>query len=381
MTHPLRQWLEEGRIQEVREAATHRLAQHPEDEEALIALARVALLDGRTEQAEQLVSRVKSEAAQGEVGLLRAAAAIQSKDFAAAREHYQGLVRQPSPPAEAWHGLGVALLALGDIPAAREAHEKAVALKPQQAGFHFELGLALSLENRPRAAVRQWVQCLRLDPRETRGYWGLAQVLRQHRKPRWAQRLLEAGQKQVPQSEFLRQAWAAGQEPAPKGTEAPEEALFHEIARLLRLKRGREALQRVREGWAQGTRSLPLKLLEAEACELLHPPDMPGVIHAYEEAIAFAPQHWEPYTRLGVCLLKQGHRHEPRAIELLETARRLEPAKPETGLNLVLAYIKAQRLDEAFALAKQVVEGLTSAHPLHPQATRLMEDVDRARKP
>ncbi|MDY7227052.1 tetratricopeptide repeat protein [Hyalangium sp. s54d21] len=375
MTHSLRQLLEEGRLQEVREAAARHLAQHPDDEEALLALAKVALLDGRAEQAEQLLSRVKSERAQVEMTLLRAAAAIQRKDFTRAREFYQVLIHQPSPPAEAWHGLGVALLAQGDILAAREAHEHAVALKPQQSGFRFELGMTLAMENRSRAAVHELVQSLRLEPRDVRGYWALAQLLRQHGKMRSAQHILEAGLKQVPQAQLLLEALTAGQEPTVEGAEAPEAALFHRAARLLERKRGREALKHLREGWAQGTRSLPLKLLEAEACEMLQPPDMPGVIHAYEEAIAFAPEHWEPYTRLGVCLLKEGHRHMPRAIELLETARRLEPTMPETSLNLVLAYVKAQRMAEALALAQQVVDGLAPQHPLHAQATRLLEDL------
>ncbi len=375
MTHSLRQLLEEGRLQEVREAASHQLAQHPDDEEALLALARVALVDARVDQAEQLLSRVKSEGGQQEVSLLRAAAAVQSKDFARAREHYQVLIRQPSPPAEAWHGLGVTLLAQGELTAAREAHEKAVALKPQQSGFRFELGLALAMEQRPRAAVHQLVRCLRLEPREARAYWALAQLLRQRGKTRSARRILEAGLKQVPESALLREELSAGQAPSGDGAQTPEVALFHLASRLLERKRGREALKLLREGWEQGTRSLPLKLLEAEAYELLQPPDMPGVIRAYEEAIAFAPNHWEPYTRLGVCLLREGHRYEPRAIELLETARRLEPAMPETSLNLVLAYVKAQRLDEALTLAQLVVDGLRPDHPLHAQASSLLEEL------
>ncbi|ADO75082.1 tetratricopeptide repeat protein [Stigmatella aurantiaca] len=371
--HVLRQLLEEGRLREVREAAAHQLSQHPDDEEALLALAKVALVDDRADQAEELLSRVKSEDTQGEVTLLRAAAAIQRKDFSRAREHYQVLIRQPSPPAEAWHGLGVALLAQGKAAEAREAHEQAVALKPNQSGFRFELGVALAMEKRPRAAVHQFVQGLRLDARDARAYWALAQVLTQQGKVLLARRVLEAGLKQVPQSQLLQGALSAGQDASVDAHATPDVALFHQASMLLARKRGREALKLLREGWEHGTRSLPLKLLEAEACKDLQPPDMPGVFRAYEEAIAFAPDHWEPYTRLGVSLLKEGHRYEPRAIELLETARRLEPSMPETSLNLVLAYVKAQRIPEALALAQQVVEGLAPEHPLHVQATSLLE--------
>jgi Flp pilus assembly protein TadD len=268
-------------------------------------------------------------------------------------KHYEVLIRQPSPPAEAWHGLGVALLTLGSVAEAREAHEQAVALRPQQAGFRFELGLALAMEHRPRAAAREFVQCLRLDAPDGRGYWAWAQMLGQKGKVRSARRLLEAGLKLAPHSQLLLETLAANPMPSEAREEAPEVALFLQASKFLERKRGREALKLLREGWAQGTRSLPLKLLDAES--------------------AWAPGHWEPYTRLGVCLLKEGHRHERRAVELLETAHQLEPPMPETSLNLVLAYVKAQRIGEARALAQQVVERLPPEHPLYTQAPQLLE--------
>jgi hypothetical protein len=57
--------LAEGRLREAQEAALHGLSRNPEDEEALLVLAKVALVDHRPEQAGQLLSRVKSEGAQG----------------------------------------------------------------------------------------------------------------------------------------------------------------------------------------------------------------------------------------------------------------------------------------------------------------------------
>jgi Flp pilus assembly protein TadD len=373
MAHTLKQLLAEGRIGEARDEATRQLSRKPGDEEALLTLAKVALVDNRPEQAEQLLSRVKSEDAQPEVALLLGAVAIQSKEFGRAREHYEKLVRQPSPPAEAWHGLGLALIALGEVAQGREAHERAVALRPQQSGFRFELGLALIMEERIREAVRELVQSLRLEAREARGYWALAQVLARQGKDRSARRILEAGLKHVPQSPLLRETLEANPESTGAREEGPEVELARQALQFVELKRGREALTLLREAEAQGMRSLPLKLLEAEASKLLQPPDLECVIHAYEEAIALAPEHWEAYTRLGVFLLKQGRRYEVRAIERLETARRLEPSMPETSLNLVLAYVKAQRIAEARDLAQQVVKGLTPGHALYEEATRLLE--------
>nr|WP_164016356.1 tetratricopeptide repeat protein [Pyxidicoccus trucidator] len=369
--------LAEGRLQEALATATRRLVQQPDDEEALLVSARIALAEGRSTQAEQLLSRVKSSKARQEVTLMRAAAALLREDFAGARNHYLSLTQQPSAPAESWHGQGMALLALGQVVAAREAHERAVALKPEQAAFRFELGHALDLELRDRAAVRQFVRALRLDPRDSRGYWAVAQLLQRRGRARWARRILELGLRQLPESRLLRAALDASQPSAEVRTLEPASALLQEATSLLERKRNREAFKLLRDGWDKGLRSLELKLLEAEACKALHPPDMSGALRAYEEAIALVPEDWRPLTHLGICLLSEGHRHLQRATEALEAARRLAPSLPETSLNLILAYVKGNRLPEARELARQVEATLPPEHPLRVQAASLLEDLRR----
>ncbi|WP_049872224.1 tetratricopeptide repeat protein [Myxococcus hansupus] len=198
--------LQEGRWKEALDAATHQLAQNPGHEESLLVSAKVALLESRPEQAEKLLSRVKGAAVQQEVTLVRAAAAVSRSDFAGARLFYQSLIHQPRPPAEAWHGLGLALLALGQTQEAVVAHERAVSLQPEQAGFRFEFGHALDLANKPRAAARQFVQCLRLDSQNIRGYWALAYLLSRKGKTLSARRILDKGLRAVPESQLLKES-------------------------------------------------------------------------------------------------------------------------------------------------------------------------------
>ncbi|NMO17479.1 tetratricopeptide repeat protein [Pyxidicoccus fallax] len=371
----LRQLLAEGRLQEALTAATRRLVQQPDDEEALLVSARIALAEGRPDQAEQLLSRVRSPKSRQEVVMMRATAALLREDFAGARNLYLSVTQQPPVPAEAWHGLGLALLALRQVPEARAAHEKAVALKPEMAAFRLELGHALDLEQRDRAAVHQFVRALRLDPRDSRGYWVLAQLLERRGKARSARRILELGLRLLPESRLLRATLDASQPLTGAGPEDPVSALLREASELMERKRNRDALKLLRAGWDKGLRSVELKLLEAEACRALLPPDMPAAVRAYEEAISLAPEDWKPLTHLGICLLSEGQRHLPRATEALETARRLAPELPETALNLILAYVKGNRLPEARELGRQVEEALPPDHPLRVQAGSLLEDL------
>ncbi|WNG14797.1 tetratricopeptide repeat protein [Cystobacter fuscus] len=153
----------------------------------------------------------------------------------------------------------------------------------------------------------------------------------------------------------------------------PHDKLVQQVSEFLERKRNREALKLVREAWAQGTRSVHLKLLEAEACKALLPPDTTGALRAYEEAIALEPDNWRAYNDMGLYLMSEGKRYLQRAVEVLEEARRRAPTQPEPSLNLVLAYARTGRDNESVELAQQILRDLPADHPLHPQATALVE--------
>jgi Flp pilus assembly protein TadD len=369
----LNELLAAGRVREASERATQRLTRDPGDVEALVLLAKVALVEGRTAQAEQWLKQAAAKGASREVLLVRAALACQRQDWAEARGLYEQLLRQPQPPAEAWYGLGTARIALGDLSGAREALERAVELKPEQASFRFELGRALALTEQVRPALRQFVLGLRLEPGDARGYLVVAGLMAQRGKELQGRRVLELGLRLVPEAGMLREALEAlsASDASPGGGE--HESLFRQAATLLRNSRNREALAMLREASDKGLRSAALKMLEASACEALLPSDVSGAIRAYEEAIALDSEDWTASNNLGLFLLRQGQRHVPRAIEVLQESRRRAPRRPEPALNLALAYVKAGRNTDGAELARQLEADLPLEHPLYGQARSLVE--------
>jgi tetratricopeptide (TPR) repeat protein len=308
------------------------------------------------------------------VTLLRAALALQREDWKAAQDLYVPLLRQPSPPAEAWYGLGVARVRLGDAETGSEALARAVELEPRSASFRFELGRAWALQRRSRLALRQFVLCLRLNPEDARAWRSVVELLAQRGRTRMAERILQRGRARVPGAVVLREPLPG----ASTGSAVPDaqQALVRQVLELMGRSRNREALKLVRE--AKGPPTLMLKLLEAKACESLIQPDVEGTMRAYEEAMALAPEAWEPCNDLGLFLLKQGHRHAARAVELLQEARRRAPSRPEPGFNLAVAFSKQARTGESLALARELVKSLPAEHPFHQHAQALIRKLGGA---
>jgi tetratricopeptide (TPR) repeat protein len=362
-----------GQVKQAAELANQRLSQNPGDGEALVALAKVSLVEGNGARAESLLQQAASHGAQRDVALVRGALALQREEWAAARTLYLPLAAQGDARPEVWYGLGVALLRLGQVEAAREALERAVAIDPQAPSYRFELGRAWALVNRVRPAVRQFVSCLRLNARDARAWRFLAELLAQRGKVRAAERLLKRGQEHVPGAAVLR-------EPLPTRAPAldPNAALIEQVVELLGRSRNREALALVREAEGKGVRSVTLKLLEAKACESLLQPDVDGAIRAYEEAMAMAPTAWEACNDLGLFLLRQGQRHAARAIEVLQEARRRAPTRPEPVFNLAVACSKGGRPAESAELARQLVASLPPEHPFHGHARALLQKLGAA---
>lgn len=376
-----------GRVKDASELAKKRLAQNGGDPEALLAMAKVALAEGRVGEAEGLISRAASKAPVQDVTLLRGGVALVKGDAAGARTLYESLTRQPQASAEAWYGLGLARASLGDLPASYEALDKAVELNPSQPSFRFELGRALAIRQQHRLAVYHLVTGLRLAPQDDRGYRVVADLLVQRRHPVQARRVLELGLRHAPQSALLREGLAQLPPAAAKSTGAPpassealkkEETLIQQANELMQRSRNRDALKLLREASEKGLRTVALKLLEADACEGLLPPDVAGATRAYEEAIALEPEQWVIYSNMGLFILRQGGMRDlTRAIQVLEEARRRGPNRPEPLLNLALAYLKGGRTADAVALATQLVQGLPPQHPLVSQAQQIVESHGR----
>lgn len=369
----LNELLAAGEVKQAEEQATRRLTQAPGDVEALLVLARMAAAQGRLPQADEWLQRAAVKGETPEVVLVRAALALQRQDWVGARRYYEPLTRQSPPPAEAWYGLGIVCAAQDDLGGAQRALENAVRAQPEQASFRFELGRVLALSQQVRPALRQFVLAARLAPGDTRGYRVIADLAAQRGKALQARRVLEFGLREVPEASVLREALEALSASGAPPDEDAQGELVRKVSALLEGRRNREALELLREASTRGLRTVPLKLLEASACEGLLPSDVTGALRAYEEALALDPEDWVASTNMGLFLLRQGQRHVPRAIEVLEQARRRAPSRPEPALNLAIAYVRAGRNAEAAPLARQLEAGLPPDHPLRPQARSLAE--------
>jgi tetratricopeptide (TPR) repeat protein len=199
----MNEMLSAGRVEEAYQQAAQRLAKQPGDAEALLIMAKVSLVQGRVAQAEELLRRAQAKGATQEARVVQAAVALQHQDWAGALSLYAPLLRQPSPPAEAWYGVGVARCALEDLPGAREALERAVAARPQYASYHFELGRVCALQGKVRQAVRHFARCLRLNPGDVRGYVAVAELAARQGKRRLARRVVQQGLRQIPEEQVL----------------------------------------------------------------------------------------------------------------------------------------------------------------------------------
>jgi tetratricopeptide (TPR) repeat protein len=354
-----------GQVGQAAELAKQRLERDPKDGEALITLAKLSLLEGDGARAESLLQQAAAQGARQEVALVRAALALHREEWEAARQLYLPLTTEANPRPEAWYGLGLALLRLGEIDSARDVLERAVALAPEVASFRFELGRACVVSGQLRRAVRQFVSCLRLDTADARAWRFLAELVAERGKRRSAERLLELGLAYAPEAQVLR-------EPLPTRQSPEWNAQLQRIVEFMERGRHREALSLVREVEDRGVSLLSLKLLKAKACESLLQPDVEGALEAYEEAMAMEPTAWEACNDLGLFLLKQGQRHAFRAIEVLEEARRRAPTRPEPVFNLAVAFSKAGRSAESAELARGLLT-LPPENPFHGYAQALLQ--------
>ncbi|OJH39562.1 tetratricopeptide repeat protein [Cystobacter ferrugineus] len=368
MTSSLGELLAAGQVKQAEDLAKQRLGKNINDAEALLTLAKVALLADDQVRAESMLQLASAQGAREEVALVRAALALQRQQWEQARIIYQFLASQSPTRTEALYGLGCALNRSNKSEAAREPLERAVALDPLAHAYHFELGRTWMALGRARPAARQFVSCLRLDKRDARAWRFLVELLLQRGKHRSADRLLKLGLEQVPDAEVLLELMN------PPTDVEPNAALVGHLLELLERGRPREALKLVREAQDNGARSLALKLLEARACEGLRLVD--EAIRAYEEASAKYPTDWEPCNDLSLFLLRQGPRYAERAITTLEEARRRAPDRPEPIFNLALAFSRNKRTAEGNALARQLVDDLPPEHPFHGHARQLLESVD-----
>ncbi|MFY0575911.1 tetratricopeptide repeat protein [Cystobacter fuscus] len=195
--------LAQGNTKQISDEATQRLKKNPKDGEALLALAKVALMEGQDSRVVTLLQQAAPQADKQEVALVRGALALKQQDWKKAREIYQPFATQEPVRYSGLFGLGVSLLELGQAKEARGVLERVVAHAPADPLCHLELGRAYMLLSQPRSAVRQFVRCLRLDPKQDRAWFFLAHMMGSRGRPRRAESMVILGLSQTPESPLL----------------------------------------------------------------------------------------------------------------------------------------------------------------------------------
>jgi len=377
-----------------------------------------------------LLQQAAARADKQEVALVRGALSLKRQDWKKAREIYQPFATQEPVRYSALLGLGVSLLELGQHEEARVVLERIVAQAPPDPSFHLELGRAYMLLGQPRPAMRQLVRCLRLDGKQDRAWYLIANMLGSRGRQRRAESMVMLGLSQTPDSPLL--LGLVNQDPAPadaapssapakgapakgapakgapakdapaKGAPAKDTrakgipmasardprpvdvnseeyhvALGKQISALIERGKAREALKRVREAQEQGVRTLGFKLIEGWACEALVPPDVEGAIRVYEEASASFPTHWMPRNALGQFLLQQGQSYAKDAVQALEAAVRCAPEEAEPRFNLAQAYYQDDRFAESATVAQRLVDEVRTSDPaIYGHASKLLKALE-----
>lgn len=94
----------------------------------------------------------------------QALALHQGGQLAQAHAAYVHIVQHQSDHADAWHGLGVIALQVGDPAAAVECIGRAIAIQPDNFGFYINHGSALQALQQPQAALASFERAIALRP-------------------------------------------------------------------------------------------------------------------------------------------------------------------------------------------------------------------------
>ncbi|SET70870.1 tetratricopeptide repeat protein [Stigmatella erecta] len=385
--------LKSGDVQQAREEAELAFRRNPADRRALIALAKLASLDGDAVKAESYLQKAAggTPADEVDIGLVRASLLMQRGEAGPAQALYSKLTQSQPPRAEAFYGLGFLLAEANDNTAACAALERAVQLEPEGAVYHFQLARVLFALARLKDAFHHLEQSLRLNPGHVPSYLVFAIALQAGGELEAAEDMLRQGLKVAADEPHLLKALSnvlAAKGDFPGAVEAAEALVrvqpdhpsaLGNLARFRMAQRNyADALALCRKLSERGQATSLSRSVEAMIYETQEPPDLKAAVAAWRSAMKLDPQDWGAANNLGLLLLTrlEGPDAKKQAKEVLEEAIRRAPEQPEPQLNLAL--VCAQLEDTA--RAKELTQGLLArgaalAPELKEQAERLMKQL------
>ncbi|NBD10287.1 MULTISPECIES: tetratricopeptide repeat protein [Corallococcus] len=388
--------LAQGQVAQAKAEAEKLLAKNPSHRDALVVMAKLALVENKVPQAEGLLAKAEAGGATPETGLVRANIAAQKGQLDAALKAYQGVLALDPNRAEAHFGKGMMLIKQDKAPQALEALTQAVKLSPQQPVFRYRLGQVQLEAGKTDAGLATLREVITQQPRFVPAYLSLSHALASEEKLVDARRVLEQGLKAVPNqprmlasvtvlSMALRDLRTSYQAASALAAQRPKDADAQANLAQLMLARGQiEQARHLCQTMASlGVSSESLKMAEATCFEAQEPPAYDKAITAYEQGMGVAPDGWRAANNLGQLLLRipaePANANLPRAVTVLEEAVRRAPERPEPLLNLALA--KARLGDEKKAkelVQKVLAMPLAEDTDLHEEAVRLSQALAKA---
>ncbi|RKG75636.1 hypothetical protein D7W82_36465 [Corallococcus sp. CA049B] len=388
--------LAQGQVAQAKAEAEKLLAKNPHHRDALVVMAKLALVENKVPQAEGLLAKAEAQGATAETGLVRANIAAQKGQLDAALKAYQGVLAVEPNRAEAHFGKGMMLIKQDKAPQALEALSQAAKLAPQNPVFRYRLGQVQLEAGQTDAGLATLREVLTLAPRFVPAYLSLSHALSAQDKLVDARKVLEQGLKAVPYqprllasltvlSMALRDLRTSYEAASALAAQRPKDADAQANLAQLLLARGQvEQARYVCQSMAsQGVASESLKMAEATCFESQEPPAYDKAIAAYEQGMGLAPDGWRAANNLGQLLLRipaePANAHLPRAVTVLEEAVRRAPDRPEPLLNLALAQARLGQEQKAKELVQQVLAmPLAEDTDLHEEATRLSRTLSKA---
>ncbi|RKG57923.1 hypothetical protein D7V80_38740 [Corallococcus sp. CA054B] len=388
--------LAQGQVAQAKAEAEKLLAKTPNHRDALVVMAKLALVENKLPQAEGLLAKAEAQGATAETGLVRANIAAQKGQLDAALKAYQGVLAVEPNRAEAHFGKGMMLIKQDKAPQALEALSQAAKLAPQNPVFRYRLGQVQLEAGQTDAGLATLRDVLTLAPRFVPAYLSLSHALSAQDKLVDARKVLEQGLKAVPYqprllasvtvlSMALRDLRTSYEAASALAAQRPKDADAQANLAQLMLARGQvEQARYVCQSMAsQGIASESLKMAEATCYESQEPPAYDKAIAAYEQGMGLAPDGWRAANNLGQLLLRvpaePANTHLPRAVTVLEEAVRRAPDRPEPLLNLALAQARLGQEQKAKELVQKVLAmPLAEDTDLHEEATRLARTLSKA---
>ncbi|WNG44061.1 tetratricopeptide repeat protein [Archangium minus] len=394
--NPLEKLLAAGQTAQAQAEAKKVLARQPTNRDALVVLAKLALLEGKLPQAEELVAKAEAQGATADTLLVRANVAAQKGQLDAALKAYQQVLAQDPRRAEAHFGRGMMLIKQDKAAQALEALTKAAQLDPTNAVFRYRLGQVQLEAGKDEEGLATLREVVTQQPRFVPAYLSLSHALASRDDLTEARRVLEQGLKALPRhprllaaltvlAMALRDLNTSYKSASALAAQRPKDPDAQANLAQLMLARGQfqQVLHLCRTMDSLGLATESLKMAEATCYEAEEPPAYDKAVAAYEAAMGLAPDGWRAANNLGQLLLRMPaeseNQHLPRAITVLEEAIRRDPKQPEPHLNLALALARMGQQAKAREQVKKLLAlPLSEENPVRQEAVRLEQALGKA---